>query len=78
LPLVCKNTFLDSEIAKNIKIGRTKCTNIAVTKFSPYERKNLVEQLRENKFSLIIDETTGISTQKSLVAVIKLWGNTGV
>ncbi|XP_067628068.1 uncharacterized protein [Eurosta solidaginis] len=70
LPALLVECFPDSSIAKLIKCGRTKSTEI-----TEYISKQASEQifsfLRTNCFSFIVDETTDVSLTKSLVLVAR-------
>ncbi|CAH2002280.1 unnamed protein product [Acanthoscelides obtectus] len=60
----------DSTIAKELKCARTKATNL--TRCIAEEHQFSMSQLlQKQKFSLIVDETTDISSQKSLVVVAR-------
>ena len=58
-----KNSLPDSEILKNTYLKRTKTKQI-IDKIASYEKSNVIEKLKNNQFSLIIDETTDIGTTK--------------
>lgn len=60
----------DSKIARNIKCGRTKATQLAET-LGNKAKNDITSTLKTTKFSLIIDETTDVSTKKSLVLVVR-------
>lgn len=75
---VCKHIFPDSKIARNLKIKRKKATTLAITKLAPYVKGKLVSKLQVNKFSLIVDETTDVSTKKSIVLVVRFWDEIGI
>ena len=64
--------FPDSEIASNMKMKRTKCTNV-VNKLGTYATEQLANKLKNSKFSIIIDETTDCSVQKSCAVIIKFF-----
>lgn len=70
---VCKFIFNDSQLAQSMKMERTKCSNLAINRISLYLKKKLAKKLISNKFSIIIDEKTDISTNKSLVVIVRLW-----
>ncbi|XP_017481522.1 PREDICTED: zinc finger protein 862-like [Rhagoletis zephyria] len=70
LPGLLTECCPDSNIAKNIKCGRTK--SVQLTEFlSNLASKNIVNYLKQNKFSLIVDETTDVSMKKCLVLVAR-------
>ncbi|KAJ8913073.1 hypothetical protein NQ315_006574 [Exocentrus adspersus] len=56
--------FPDSQIAANFNCSRSKMTQLIKTKIAPYVRENLSKKLNSCSFSIIIDETTDISTKK--------------
>ncbi|XP_067624273.1 uncharacterized protein [Eurosta solidaginis] len=66
LTMMQKSTFLDSAIASNLQLGRTKCSALITNVLSPYFTKNLLEDIGSAQFSLIIDESTDIATNKQL------------
>ncbi|CAG9815947.1 unnamed protein product [Phaedon cochleariae] len=73
LPTACADMFSDSEIAKQLKIKRKKATQIAVNTLGPSNINNIIKKLRKSYFSIIIDESTDISTKKSLVVMVRFW-----
>ncbi|XP_053967931.1 uncharacterized protein LOC128869404 [Anastrepha ludens] len=60
----------DSEVAKRLKCARTKATKITED-ISNATTKDLISKLKSCKFSIIIDETTDVSTKKCLVLVVR-------
>jgi hypothetical protein len=72
MPQLIKSVCPDSEVAKHLKISRTKATE--VTKVIKDESVELiVNSLKGKVYSLIMDETTDLSTQKSLVVLIRYY-----
>lgn len=74
------DVFHDSEIAKGFACKRTKAANLVYDVMAPSFEKNLVSDIKDtNKllgktlFSLIIDESTDISTEKLLAVVVKYY-----
>jgi hypothetical protein len=65
---VCKTSFVKD--AQQMQMHRTKCSNIIKNVLAPYFVENLKADLGNNKFSLLLDESTDISTQKYLGIVI--------
>lgn len=65
LPKLIASVTPDSTIAKSISRGRTKATQI-IHMLKAESETVLVTQLRLKRFSIIIDETTDISTKKCL------------
>jgi hypothetical protein len=65
---VCKTSFVKD--AQQMQMHRTKCSNIIKNVLAPYFVENLKADLGNNKFSLLLDESTDISTQKYIGIVI--------
>lgn len=70
LPNLLLECCPDSKIAKSLHCGRTKSTQITEI-LARKAKEKIIAVLRESKFSLIVDETTDISTKKSLVLVVR-------
>ncbi|CAH1114777.1 unnamed protein product [Psylliodes chrysocephalus] len=67
----------DSEIAKKLVCGRKKGTNMCLNRTGPFNLKQIVSNLQNSYYSLIIDETTDISTLKCLAVIARyFWKNT--
>ncbi|XP_055837589.1 zinc finger MYM-type protein 6-like isoform X2 [Episyrphus balteatus] len=73
LPSLISNVCPDSSIAKTIKCGRTKATSMINNIIGPFSQSLIVEHLKNNKFSIIIDETTDVSSTKCLVLVTRFF-----
>lgn len=72
LPKLIRSVCPDSEIAKNLKISRTKAADICKNCFTPEALRILTEEIKNAvSFSIILDETTDISTSKSLAVVAR-------
>jgi hypothetical protein len=71
----CPHCFPDSNVAKELSCSRTKTTDIIKNVIGPYVRKNIASHLRESKFSIIIDETTDVSTKQSLVIAVRFFND---
>ena len=65
--------FPDSQIASNIKCKRTKATCIVRNVLGAQFHEDLVSQLKTSPFSILLDETTDVSTTKQLCAVVRLF-----
>jgi len=72
LPAFIKSICPESKLIQNIHCGRTKANLILRDIFRQENIMVLSEQMKQNYFSLIIDETTDIGTQKSLVVCVRL------
>ncbi|KAH6938666.1 hypothetical protein HPB50_011680 [Hyalomma asiaticum] len=59
---LCKKQFMDSKSAAGMRMHRNKCTEIIV---------NLLADIGDSKYSLIIDEATDVSTTKLLGVVVR-------
>ncbi|CAH0551284.1 unnamed protein product [Brassicogethes aeneus] len=70
-----KNIFPDSEIAKNITGGRTKAKGVILNILREISHAEIIQDMKKYPFSLIIDETTDISTKKSLAVVVRYCKN---
>lgn len=70
LPFLLRECCPDSRIAKLIKCGRTKATQLADT-LGGKARENITSTMQSSKFSLIVDETTDVSDRKCLVLVVR-------
>lgn len=73
LPKLISSVCPDSQIGKNIKLGRRKGTKICTQIMKRENLYILSKQLQKCKFSLIIDECTDVSTSKSLVLVVRFY-----
>lgn len=67
------NIYEDSIIAKSMHIKRTKATKIINTKLGPALESSIAQELKENHFSLIIDESTSVGLKKNLVVIARYW-----
>lgn len=56
-----------------MKIKRKKATQLVVDVLASNFKKELICDLKTNLFSLIIDETTDITVQKSLILIVRYW-----
>jgi hypothetical protein len=61
-----KNLFPSDEALKEVKLGKQKATNLIRQVLGFYSIQECVTKLKSNKFSLIIDETTDLSTTSQL------------
>lgn len=58
LTQLIKSVSLDSEITPQISCGRTKCSSIIKNVTGENLKIKIIDQLKTNKFSLMIDEFT--------------------
>lgn len=71
LPKLIQSVCPDSKIAEEIKCSTTKTHAIIDHIIGKESFDNLCEDLRQTKFSLIIDESTDLSTTKHLCLVVR-------
>ena len=73
-----QSMYLDSDVVKKMSCNRTKCRVIIVNVSGRYSFECLVDRLRENKFSIMIDELTDKSSVKSLAIVTRMFNENNV
>lgn len=66
-----KDIFPDSKVCQDIQLGRTKCTEMIKNVVGKYEINLLVEDLRDTSFSVLVDETTDISSKKCMCVLVR-------
>lgn len=71
LSQMCKKHFLIADI----KLHRTKCTNIIKYALAPHFTSQLVTDVGNNKFSILVDESTDISVTKILGTSIRYYSS---
>ncbi|XP_018800383.1 PREDICTED: uncharacterized protein LOC108975974, partial [Bactrocera latifrons] len=72
IPLL-KEIVPDSEIIKNVDLGRKKCTSIIKNVVAKEEKDNLVNKLKVNPFSVMIDESTDIGLNKHMCILARFY-----
>ncbi|XP_046608736.1 uncharacterized protein LOC124299522 [Neodiprion virginianus] len=75
LPKLVASACPDSKIAKAIKCCRTKAMNLTKDVIAKEQISVISENLKNCVFSIIIDETTDINTEKSLAIVVRFYDN---
>lgn len=73
LPGLLANAAPDSKIAKSVKCARTKATSHFKQLIGPSYFDDLIFHLKRIMFSLIIDESTDLSTTKHLVLICRFY-----
>lgn len=68
---VIKKSFKDSDIAKNVTLNRTKCTNIIKNILSTVETDETISNLKICKFSILVDESTDITDTKFMCTLVR-------
>ncbi|XP_068244854.1 uncharacterized protein [Palaemon carinicauda] len=67
-----KRMFPDSAIAQSLSMKRTKCTDVIKT-MGRTVTNSLAKKLRTSKFSVIMDESTDVSTIKSCAVIVRFY-----
>ena len=71
LMLLMPSIFPDSKIAAHLSMHRTKCTGLIKNLIGPCLLQELLNDVGESFYSLIIDESTDISQEKLLAVCIR-------
>ena len=71
LSLLIPKIFPDLIIASSLKLHRTKCTGLLVNFVSPCLFEELIQDIGDNFYSLIIDESTDVSQEKMLAVCVR-------
>lgn len=69
LPKLCP----DSQIAKDIRLKRTKVQVVINNCIGKTEKENLISDLKSQKFSMLIDESTDIAVVKTIAVVVRYY-----
>ncbi|CAG4939534.1 unnamed protein product [Parnassius apollo] len=64
-------SFKDSKTTQELKLHRTKCTEIMKNVLMPHFRKELLDDIGNQKFRIIMDESTDVSVSIHLGLVIR-------
>ncbi|KAJ8968819.1 hypothetical protein NQ314_002081 [Rhamnusium bicolor] len=75
LPQIIASACPDSKIALKLKIKRKKAIQLIKVLIGPSNKDELILDLKENYFSIILDETTDISTSKCLAVIARYYKN---
>lgn len=67
---VLKSSFPDCDTLKDVSLGRTKATALMKKVLGPIFSKELYDKLKNTCFSIIIHETTDISTTKQIAFAV--------
>lgn len=68
IPLL-KNIFPDSQIAQDLALARSKCSNIVTEVIAEHETEKLVQHLQSHPFSILLDESTD-NTKTKMMCVL--------
>ncbi|KAI8117631.1 Zinc finger protein 862 [Lucilia cuprina] len=71
---VCNSEFADSK-SSQFQLHRTKCSNIINNVLAPHFIDDLLKDIKDEYFSLILDEGTDISVEKLLGVVIRYYSS---
>lgn len=72
---ICTACFSDSKGCSNLKLKRSKCIGVIKHVLAPHFDEELLLDIGERKFSLLIDESNDISTIKVLGLVIRYYSD---
>lgn len=72
VPLL-KDICIDSVIMQDLSLARNKCTNIIKEVIAKREIKKMIDILQEQKFSILIDESTDIAETKILCVLVQFF-----
>lgn len=64
-----------SQILSNLKIHRTKCSMILKNVVAPCMLNNLIQDIGDSLFSIVIDESTDVANDKILCTMIRYFSN---
>ncbi|CAH1183927.1 unnamed protein product [Phaedon cochleariae] len=78
IPKMLSSAFPDTETIKNLKCSRTKATLITKECLATQALDDIAADTQNCYYSLIVDETTDVSTKKSLAIVIRYHNGTYV
>lgn len=66
-----KNLDESSQVLQDVKLQRSKCTALIKNVISPCIFKDLIDDIGESNYSLIIDESTSVDNSKMLCIVVR-------
>lgn len=72
LPNLIQKVCPDSKIALKLKCGRTKTESIVTNVIGAVGNNNVIELMKKNKFSIILDESTDRSTIKHMAVIARI------
>lgn len=76
LSIIIKGLDEESRVLQDIKLHRTKCSALIKNVLSPCILEELLEDINQSYYSLIIDESTTIDTKKVLCLMIRYFSRT--
>ncbi|XP_065090814.1 uncharacterized protein LOC135711776 [Ochlerotatus camptorhynchus] len=69
---VLKGLSIEPKLLQKLRLGRTKTASVVESVIAVTQHDELVAQMRHNEFSIIIDESTDLSSNKTLAIVVRL------
>ncbi|KAL0860066.1 hypothetical protein ABMA27_010381 [Loxostege sticticalis] len=72
---LCSKCFKDSKATDGLKLHRTKCTEIMKNVLTSHFRQELLDDIGNQKFSILLDESTDVSVSKHLGLVIRYYSS---
>ncbi len=66
-----KKIDIDRKVQKQLSCGSTKCSAIICNVTGKFAFNSLISVLQKQKFSLLIDESTDVSTSKNLALAVR-------
>lgn len=76
LPKLIMSICKDSNIATSLKSSRTKTSETINHSIGPYVIETISNSLKTSYYSIIIDETTDVSTTKCLAVLVRFYSKT--
>lgn len=67
----CKKIFPDSAIAQKISLKRAKASSVMQQDIAHHERQDIIFICQSQKFSIIIDESTDVSTKQVITVAVR-------
>lgn len=62
---------------QDISVHRTKCSAIIKNVLCPSMKEALINDLKEEKYSLVIDESTDVGSEKQLCVMVRYYSKSG-
>ncbi|KAL0830065.1 hypothetical protein ABMA28_003522 [Loxostege sticticalis] len=73
---LCKDIFPDSKAVIDLKLHRTKCTQVINQVLAPHFKEELLKDIGTQKYSIILDESTDISVTKFKGIIVRYFSLT--
>ncbi|XP_063895636.1 LOW QUALITY PROTEIN: zinc finger protein 862-like [Helicoverpa armigera] len=73
LGILIKDLDPTSPVLKDLKLHRSKCTALIRNVISPCYLEELLEEVGDIRYSIIVDETTTVDTKKVMCMIIKFF-----